>query len=245
METNLKNNNADNSLHTDNNLLELPLENSCPECNKKPISEVKTRGSHQVRRTATRLKVLEAGIKVLGEKGYHAATTTMIAKQAGVSRGALLHQFPTHSELMFAIVQHVIAKQQEHNANLISTTEPGAEQFKSLTTALWRKSKSADMMALIEIHMASRSVPELSKSLGWRVNALIRSEVEHAWHLAQEAGIKDKKSVEALSTLTIASIWGLSILRLKLWNDEEINDAYQLLQNNLDYFVSSHNPSQD
>ncbi len=202
----------------------------------KPIKP-KTRGSHQVRRAATRLKVLEAGISILGELGYHAATTTLIAKRAGVSRGALLHQFPTHSDLMFAIVQHIILKHHEHNARALATTKRGIDQFRCLTDALWQKSKSPEMIALIEIHLASRSVPELSEGLGWRIDELIQSETEKTWHLAQEAGIKDRRAVDALYTLTVASIWGLSILQLKLWGDNEINGAFRLLKNNLDNFI--------
>src|SRR5690606_29286167 len=42
----------------------------------------KPRGSHQARRAATRSKVLEAGIRILHEEGYHAATTTYVAQRA-------------------------------------------------------------------------------------------------------------------------------------------------------------------
>lgn len=236
METIIKNNNYSNQSVTKKK----PTNKTAADDKKDLLSKGKVRGSHQVRRAATRLKVLEAGISILGEMGYHAATTMLIAKRAGVSRGALLHQFPTHSDLMFAIVQHVVLKHHEHNARMLMTLQPGVDQFKGLTDALWQKSQSPAMMALIEIHLASRSVPELAKGLGWRMNALIKSETEYTLHLAQEAGIEDRRAVEALSTLTIASIWGLSILRLKLWEESEINDAFQLLKTNLDFFIKQH-----
>lgn len=202
----------------------------------KPI----IRGSHKDRRALTRNKVLEAGITVLGEQGFHAASSSNIAKHAGVSRGALLHQFPTNNDLMMAIVEHIIAKNHDRNHRLLATLSPGIDQFKALTDALWETSKYPDVIALIEIHMASRSNRELSKSLSWKIEALFRSELDSTWRIAQEAGIEDRRAVNALSTLTIAGIWGLSIMRLQVWKPDELEDAFGLLQTNRDFFIGNH-----
>ncbi len=203
----------------------------------------KIRGSHEVRRATTRLKVLDAGIEILGELGFPAATTTLVAKKAGVSRGALLHQFPTHCDLMLAIVEHIIFKNQQRNTQALAQLEPGEAQFKGLTDSLWEKAQTPDIIALIEIHMASRSNPDLAKGLGWSIEALLRTEFEQAVFLGKEAGIDDRRAVYALSTLTMASVWGLSIMRMNLWKDDEINDAFDLVKSNLDSFISHHKNS--
>lgn len=195
------------------------------------------RGSHQVRRAATRVKVLEAGIRILHEEGYHAATTTHVAKTAGVSRGALLHQFPTHTEMLLAIAEYVIYKNQQRTARQLSNIEPGVAQFKALTESLW---ESPDTLALIEIHLASRSNPELAEGMGWRIKTLLDAERQKTVHMGVKAGIEDRRLIMALSTLTVASIWGLSILRLDLWDEDDINDAFELLTVNRDRFVDEH-----
>jgi AcrR family transcriptional regulator len=201
------------------------------------------RGSHRMRRTATRTKVLEAGITILHEQGYHAATTTNVARQAGVSRGALLHQFPTHCEMMLAIAEYVIYKNQERTARLLAKFEPGVEQFRALTDALWEKSQTPDTLALIEIHMASRSNPELAAGMGWRIKTLLDAERQKAVHMGVKAGIDDPSAIMALSTLTVASIWGLSILRLDLWGEKDVNEAYELLRENRDHFIDKRGKS--
>lgn len=203
----------------------------------KKASKGAARGSHQLRRTATRIKVLEAGIAVLHAEGYHAATTSHVAAQAGVSRGALLHQFRTRCELMLAVAEHVIQKNQQRTAKLLSSIEPGVEQFKALTDSLWEKSKSPDTLALIEIHMASRSNPELARGMGWRIKTLLDVEREKTVHMGAKAGIEDRRAVVALATLTVASIWGLSLLRLDMWGEEDVDDAYELLKHNRDHFI--------
>lgn len=198
-----------------------------------------SRGSHQMRRTATRTKVLDAGISILHEEGYHAATTANVAKRAGVSRGALLHQFPTHCEMMLAIAEYVLYRNHERTARMLAKMQPGIEQFKALTDAVWEKSKTPDTLALIEIHLASRSNPELARGMGWRIRTLLDAEREKVVHMGMEAGIDDRQAIMALSTLTIASIWGLSILRLDLRGEQDVDEAYELLKSNRDHFIDN------
>ncbi|MFH6784162.1 MULTISPECIES: TetR/AcrR family transcriptional regulator [Methylobacterium] len=54
----------------------------------------------QARSLATRERVVRATIDEIHAVGYHAATTQAIAERAQVSRGALLHHFPTRADLM-------------------------------------------------------------------------------------------------------------------------------------------------
>lgn len=197
----------------------------------------KVRGSHVVRRAATRIKVLEAGIQLLHDEGYHAASTSKVAQHAKVSRGALLHQFPTHADLMLGIVEHIIVKNQERTTKMLSSLETGMEQYKGLSDVLWEKSKTPDSMALLEIILASRSVPELLRGLEWRIKSLINTELDHAIHLAKEAGIHNDKSVNKISTLTVATVWGLSIMQLGLWSRDEADEAFDLFKNNRDQMI--------
>ena len=199
----------------------------------------KVRGSNAVRRAATRIKVLEAGITILHNQGYHAATTTKVAQQAKVSRGSLLHQFPTHCDLMLAVVEHIIAKHQERTAKMLANLDVGMEQFKGLTDVVWATSKSHDGIAFLEVLLASRSVPELSRGIKWKIKSLINTGLEHAVQLANEAGIDDRKGISQISALTIATAWGMSIMQLGLWDSEEADDVFQLSKINRDYMIEN------
>ena len=55
----------------------------------------------------TRLSILEATIKCLLELGYANTTTALIANYAGVSRGAMMHHFPSRLSVMRAVVDHL------------------------------------------------------------------------------------------------------------------------------------------
>ena len=57
----------------------------------------------QDRSRATRQRLLEATVHCLAELGWSAATVSVIADEAGISRGALQHHFPTRQELIAAV----------------------------------------------------------------------------------------------------------------------------------------------
>jgi AcrR family transcriptional regulator len=64
------------------------------------------RRTQEERRAATRSLLLDATLHCLGQHGYAATSISSITKQAGVSRGALLHHFPTKNELIAHAILH-------------------------------------------------------------------------------------------------------------------------------------------
>lgn len=66
----------------------------------------KKRRTQEERRAATQSVLLDATIHCLGRDGYAATSISAITKQAGVSRGALLHHYPTKNELIAHAILH-------------------------------------------------------------------------------------------------------------------------------------------
>ncbi|MFI1918264.1 TetR/AcrR family transcriptional regulator [Nocardia sp. NPDC020380] len=66
-----------------------------------------TRRPQQERGRLTRQRVLEAAVDSLAEHGWRGSSVTVIAKRAGVSRGAAQHFFPTREALFAAAIEHV------------------------------------------------------------------------------------------------------------------------------------------
>ncbi|GAA2690145.1 TetR/AcrR family transcriptional regulator [Streptomyces lunalinharesii] len=64
----------------------------------------------QERSRATRLKLLEAAVACLAERGWSGSTVSVVAERAGVSRGAAQHHFRTREDLFTAAVEHVAEK---------------------------------------------------------------------------------------------------------------------------------------
>jgi AcrR family transcriptional regulator len=59
------------------------------------------------RSEATRKQLLEAATKLIRQNGFGGLRTIEVANVAGVSRGALLHHFPSKHALVVAVLNHV------------------------------------------------------------------------------------------------------------------------------------------
>ncbi|MGP3706192.1 TetR/AcrR family transcriptional regulator [Gordonia paraffinivorans] len=87
----------------------------------------------QAERTATtRARVLDAAIEALVEVGYAGTTTQEVNRRAGVSRGALLHHFPTRESLVVAAVDHLVERRL---AEVLSRPRTGDEGLEVLIEA--------------------------------------------------------------------------------------------------------------
>jgi AcrR family transcriptional regulator len=71
------------------------------------------------RSAATRAKLLKATIDCLYEVGYHQTSTVLVTERAKVSRGSMLHHFPTKADLMMATSEYIVGLRRDlHRARI-------------------------------------------------------------------------------------------------------------------------------
>ena len=94
------------------------------------------------RTRAMRLRLLEATVECIVERGYSGTSTTLVSERAGVSRGAQLHHFPTKIDLVVAAVEHVTqirgAELREKIADLAESSDETAPSTSERITRLRR-----------------------------------------------------------------------------------------------------------
>ncbi|MDT4950621.1 MAG: hypothetical protein QOJ37_3216 [Pseudonocardiales bacterium] len=98
------------------------------------MTVAETRRPQQDRSRATRARLLESAISCLAELGWTASTVAVVAEQAGVSRGAAQHHFPTREALFTAALEHV-------------TRERGEEMRRELS----ERRSEMDTVAIVEL----------------------------------------------------------------------------------------------
>ncbi|MDA8374485.1 MAG: TetR/AcrR family transcriptional regulator [Actinomycetota bacterium] len=59
-------------------------------------------------REATRRRIVETAVELLVSSGVAATTSSAVQRKAGLSRGAILHHFPTHESLLAATVRRLV-----------------------------------------------------------------------------------------------------------------------------------------
>jgi len=92
-----------------------------PEAKLDPVRVPRTQ---QQRREETRRALLDAAVESLIEVGFARTTTLEVQRRADVSRGALLHHFPSKAELLVAAVDHLAEMRARELKSLSSQLPP-------------------------------------------------------------------------------------------------------------------------
>ena len=166
----------------------------------------RTRRSQEERTAETREALIDAAIATIHELGYQAASTTLIAERAGVSRGAILHQFGTRAALMAEVVAEVYRREMDIYNRLVTQEQQGRnihEWPKILMDVLGMPSG----IAVLEILLASQSDKDLTETVRNR-----QAEVEEAALVTMRADLGGKaESAMAVKRLMVWAVRGLSI----------------------------------
>ncbi|MDM7491292.1 TetR/AcrR family transcriptional regulator [Rhodococcus sp. CSLK01-03] len=129
-----------------------------------PSPDTRRRGE-QERSRATRKRILDAAVAVLVEHGYSNATTVRIQQAAGVSRGRLLHHYPSRDALLVAAVHHLAAQGvQGLDRDRPWPTDPIA-RIAAAVDRMWWHFRQPYFWASMELWLAARGHEELRAEL--------------------------------------------------------------------------------
>ena len=112
--------------------------------------------------------ILDAALDCFISIGYANTTTARIAEKAGVSRGAMLHHFPSKTELMQAAVEYLHGKLlalYASNIEKVSLDLPVDERNRRGLEGYWNYLTSPLYVAYHELCVAGRTDPELQHIL--------------------------------------------------------------------------------
>ncbi|HEX5008408.1 MAG TPA: TetR/AcrR family transcriptional regulator [Hyphomonadaceae bacterium] len=197
---------------------------------KTPKAAKKVRVPNAERSAITRLKLVEATIQCLHELGYHQTSTVVVTKRAKVSRGAMLHHFPSKADLMMAAMDYIREKRGEAHRVHLERFKTEREQFLQLIDVLWEEFQTPTGVARIELMLGSRNDPELRPRFSELNLELERKHKERIWARAEGLGIKDRKKIDAFVQLYAAALRGLAVDALWPQSMPDIKGAVALLK---------------
>lgn len=177
----------------------------------KAQNSAAARGTQAERSASMRQRLIDAAIACLCRVGYAATTTQLVMDEAGVSRGAMLHHFPTRVDLVIAVGEYAASAQNRHVRRRLAAIPAGMDRFLALTEATWEATCQPPALALVEIMVASRSDPALQERFPQVIEALEAQQLDDVWAMAQEMGIADRDAIERMVRLHRAAMRGLAL----------------------------------
>jgi AcrR family transcriptional regulator len=136
---------------------------------------IAVRRTQAERSAATRSRIVAATVESLIELGHAGTTTLEVQRRAEVSRGALLHHFPSRAELLVAAVDDLFAAQGEvvrpavQNALRVGGIDVGVD-------VLWISFNSPLAIGIDELWSAARNDAELREAMN-RQDRSLRAEI--------------------------------------------------------------------
>ena len=117
------------------------------------------------RRDEMRKALLDAAVASLVELGFARTTTLEVQRRAGVSRGALLHHFPSKAQLLVATIAHLAEMRGRDLKQRAAELPAGPARIDAVLELLWESFAGPMFQVAIELRAAARTDPELRSAL--------------------------------------------------------------------------------
>jgi AcrR family transcriptional regulator len=185
----------------------------------------RARRTNEARSAETRGRLIEATVASLNNVGYAGTTTILVNEMSGVTRGGLLHHFPSKVDLLIATAEHCLERMRdERRARNVKGEGPAG---------IMQVERGRFGIALCEIMLGSRSDKELARRFKPVGELILQSQRNAARMIVERAGIPDHlHQVEVNVWLTMAAIRGMTLMELAGVDSGLTDEALTLIDNN-------------
>jgi AcrR family transcriptional regulator len=172
----------------------------------------------QARAVATRQKLLEATVTCLAHLGYAGTSTTAVAKEAGVSQGALFRYFPTRTQLIGAAIADLFERfVSDYDGAFQAASRAETDRVAVAIRLLWTVFTAPPMHAVFEVYLAARTDPDLAAAIA---PALLR----HRQNMLVEArslfpDMAASPDFESVILGVVATLQGVALQHVALRDD--------------------------
>ncbi|WP_372002411.1 TetR/AcrR family transcriptional regulator [Tistrella mobilis] len=129
------------------------------------MTGAKVRRTQEERSAETRDKLLYATLDVLMEAGHARLATQAVCERAGVSRGAMLHHYPTRSDLLVAAIERLLDDEIVEMRGMAASVRSGAIGLDAFVDDLWRRFSGRLFYITLEHITAARTDDDLRDAL--------------------------------------------------------------------------------
>jgi len=178
--------------------------------------------TQQQRRDETRRALLDAAVESLIEVGFARTTTLEVQRRAEVSRGALLHHFPSKAELLVAAIAHLAEMRAAELKQLSAGLPEGRARTDAVLGLLWQCFSGTFFQVAMELRTAARTDPELRPVLANAEKVLRDGIIKQARTLFGK-DVADHPGLEPALDMTLQLMIGAAMSAV-LHDDKRLDD---------------------
>ena len=157
--------------------------------------------------------LLDAAVDSLVEHGFAGTTTLEVQRRAGVSRGALLHHFPSKAELLVATIGHLTELRARELKARANELPEGPARIDAVLDLLWECFAGPLFQVSIELRAAARTEPELRRVLTVAERG-VRDGILHQTRAMMGKDVAARPAFEAAIDLTLHLMMGAATTAL-------------------------------
>jgi AcrR family transcriptional regulator len=165
----------------------------------------RARRTNEERSAETRNRLVEATVDCLNRYGYAGTTTILVSDTSRVTRGGMLHHFPSKVEMLIATAEYCLERMSEERRTRSALQN---------NAVILEVERGRFGVALTEIMIGSRSDAELAQRFKPVAEKMLSLQRQSAARIAESDGVSDVTEVEALVWLTMAAIRGMTLMQL-------------------------------
>lgn len=156
-------------------------------------------------------QIIQAAIRVLAKQGYARTSLMDIAREAGMSKGAVHYHFPTKEALIAVVLQTACDAVQKRTVAAWGTGENPFEALRSSLDELWRVRAERTDEALVVADLLAQSLYDdsLRPQLADYYRLAAKQVHEHLMEQVVAVGLRPKISPEILPRIFIGLLDGL------------------------------------
>jgi AcrR family transcriptional regulator len=177
--------------------------------------EPRKKRSQGERSEETRTRVLDATVASIVEDGFQATNLARVAQRAGVTTGAIQHQFGDKATLLGEVVERGFARLTLEVAELPAERAGLADQVAAFVAALWSGYEAHHTRASLEILLAMRSDADFYAG-AIRFLGQVRRRIDRMWMGTFWDLTCDRKQHIEAQRLIFTTLNGLAVERILL-----------------------------
>jgi AcrR family transcriptional regulator len=189
----------------------------------------------------TRTRILKAAANLIRKRGYARFRTAEVAKEAGLSRGAQLHHFPTKDSLVVATLEYVFEQARVLSRRRASAVDRPRDLIEAVIEDAREFFFSEHFMVAIDIVLSTSTNQSVRKQI-LDISRKARRPAEAAWAEALAASGVSGQLASDIVALTLSLVRGMALRTL--WDNDPkwFDELFALWRQMIKVFLSDRQP---